>query len=128
MSVLIKAAAIGIAGVVVSLLLKKTAPELGFAVSLSVSLMGLALAMELFQGLSDIIALAQEQTGLSAAVVEPVLKCVGIGVITRISADLCRDGGQGAVASAVELCGAACAMVTALPLIQALFQLINNMV
>lgn len=128
MNLLIKAAAMGIAGVVVSLLLKKSAPELGFAVGLSVSLMGVALAAELIQGLRDILTLAQEQTGLSAAVVSPVLKCVGIGVITRISADLCRDGGRGAVASAVELCGAACAVVTALPLIQALLQMINNMV
>ncbi|MCD8087629.1 MAG: stage III sporulation AC/AD family protein [Oscillospiraceae bacterium] len=128
MSVLIKAAAIGIAGVVLSLLLKKTAPEMSFAVGLAVSLMGVVLAMELFQGLSDMIVQTVEQIELSAAVVNPVLKCAGIGIITRISADLCRDGGQAAVASAVELCGAACAVMTALPLIQALFQMINNMV
>lgn len=128
MTILLKAAAIGIAGAVLSLLLKKTAPELGFALSVAISLMAAALAMEMVEGLGDILALAQEETGLSPAVVSPVMKCVGIGIVTRLSADLCRDAGQTAAASAVELCGTACAMVTALPLIQALFKLINDLV
>lgn len=128
MTILLKAAAIGIAGAVLSLLLKKTAPELGFALSVAISLMAAALAMEMVEGLGDILALAQEETGLSPAVVSPMMKCVGIGIVTRLSADLCRDAGQTAAASAVELCGTACAMVTALPLIQALFKLINDLV
>ena len=58
----------------------------------------------------------------------PVLKCVGIGVVTRLSADICRDAGQSAASSAVELCGAACALVTAMPLIRTLLQMISEMV
>lgn len=127
MTVLIKAAAIGIAGAVIALLLKRSAPELGLVVTVAVSVLCAGLAMELVSGLSDILSLVEEQTGLSPAVISPVLKCVGIGVVTRLSADMCRDAGQGAVASAVELCGAACALVTALPLIRSLLQMISEM-
>ena len=126
MTILLKAAAIAIAGAVITLLLKRSAPELGLSVSIAVSLLCAALAMELLSGLREILDLVQTQTGLSPAVTAPVLKCVGIGIVTRLSADMCRDAGQSAIASAVELCGAACALVTALPLIQSLLRMISE--
>lgn len=128
MTVLIKAAAIGIAGAIMALLLKKSAPELGFALSLAISLLAAGLGAGILEELTEVLKLAREQTGLSAAVVSPVFKCVGIGVVTRMSADICKDAGQGAVASAVELCGTACALAAALPLVRSLLQMVGEMV
>ena len=127
MTLLVQAAALGLVGALVGLLLKKNAPELGLALSLAICLMAAGMAMELFAQLKEIIDLARTQTGLSPAIVSPVLKCVGIGVVTRLATDLCKDAGQGAIASAVEMCGAACAMVTALPLIRSLLQMISEL-
>ncbi len=128
MTVLMKAAATGIAGAVLGLVLKKNAPELGLALSIAISLLAASLAAQVLEGLGEVLRLAREQTGLSPSVVEPVFKCVGIGVVTRLSADMCKDAGQSAVASAVELCGTACAMTVALPLVQTLLQMISEMV
>ena len=127
MTLLMKAAALGLTGAVTALLLKKNAPELGLCLSIAVTLAAAGLAVELLGQLQEIVALARDQTGLSPAVVGPVLKCVGIGAVTRLAADLCKDAGQGAVASAVELCGAACAMGAALPLIRSLLLMINEL-
>ena len=123
MSLLIKAAALALAGAVIAMLLKKNAPELGLTLSIAVTLAAAALAAQLIGQLREVVDLAREQTGLSPAIVGPVLKCVGIGVVTRLAADLCKDAGQGASASAVELAGAACAMAAVLPLIRALLLL-----
>ncbi len=128
MTVLVKASILGIAGALTALLLKKTAPELGLALSIAVSVMAAMLALELVSGLTEIFSLVREEIGLSPAVVEPVIKCVGVGIVSRLSADICRDAGQNAAASAVELCGTACALITALPLIRALLRLISEMV
>lgn len=128
MEILIKAAVAGMAGSLMALLIKRSAPELSLALGAAAAGLAALLAMELFGGLKDILELAQTQTGLSTAVTAPVLKCVGVGVITRLSADLCRDAGQSSVASAVEFCGAACAMVLALPLLKTLLQMIGEMV
>lgn len=127
MTLLIKAAVTVIVGALMSLLLRRSAPELGLAVSISVSLLAATFAMELVSGLSEILSLVREETGLSPAVVGPVMKCVGVGIVTRLSADICRDAGQSAAASAVELCGTACALVTALPLIRSLLKMISEM-
>lgn len=127
MSVIVKAAAIAIAGAILTLLLKKSAPEMSFALSLAISLLAAGLAAGVMEELTEIIDLAREQTGLSPAVVGPVVKCIGIGVVTRLSADLCKDAGQGAIASSVELCGAACALTAALPLVRTLLQMVSDM-
>ena len=127
MTLLMKAAALGLMGAVTALLLKKNAPEMGLALSIAVTLAAAGLAAELFTQLREIVILARDETGLSPAVVGPVLKCVGVGVVTRLAADLCKDAGQGAIASAVEICGAACAMGVSLPLIRALLQMINEL-
>ena len=128
MNVLFKAAVTGVAGSLIALLLKRSAPELGFSLSAAITVLAAVLAAEIISGLSELTELLRDQTGLSPAVVSPVMKCVGIGIVTRLSSDLCRDAGQSAASSAVELCGAACAMVTALPLIRSLLQLVTELV
>lgn len=127
MTVLIKAAVTGVAASVIALAIKRSAPELGFALCAAVSLLAAALAVELLSGFAELLALVQEDTGLSPSVVSPVIKCVGIGIVTRLSADMCRDAGQSAPASAVELCGTACAMAAALPLVRALLKLVTEL-
>ena len=127
MTILMKAAVTGIGGAVLAMLLKKTAPELSLALGMAVCLAAAGLAMELVAGLTDTLALVREKTGLSSAVTGPVLKCVGAAVISRLSSDLCRDAGQTAVASAVELCGAVCALAAAMPLIRTLLEMIGEL-
>lgn len=127
MTILLKAAAVGIVGAILCLLLKKSAPELGLMLSIAVSLLAAALGAELLEEVVDLLTLLQEETAVSASVVSPVLKCVAIGVVTRLAVDMCRDAGQGAVATAVELCGTACAMTAALPLVRTLLQMIGEM-
>lgn len=127
MTVLIKAAAVGLTGAVLCLLLKKTAPELGFLVSVAVSLMAAGLGVSLLEETAELLKMLRQEADLAPAMVSPVLKCVGIGVVTRLSVDMCKDAGQGAVASAVELCGTACALTAALPLVRTLLSMIGEM-
>ena len=127
MSLLIKAAALALAGALMAMVLKKDVPELALALGIAVTLAAAGLAAGLISQLEEVATMAREQTGLSPAVVTPVLKCVGIGVITRLAADLCRDAGQSAPASAVELAGAACALGAALPLVRALLDMAGRL-
>lgn len=127
MELLIKAAVIGVTGALAALLIKKSNPELALTLSLAVSLLVLGLALRVFSDLSEIVNMLTRMTGLSNALIAPVLKCMGIGIITRLSSELCREAGQLAVASSVELAGAACALYIALPLIRTLLQMIGEL-
>ena len=127
MTVLVKAAAAGVTGSVMALLIRRSAPELGFAVSAAVAILAGLLAAQAVSGLTELLTLAEENTGLSPAVVSPVLKCVGIGVVTHMASQLCRDAQQGSVGAAVELCGVLCALYVSLPLIESLLSVVETL-
>lgn len=66
------------------------------------------------------------QASLSGAVTAPVAKCVALGLITRLSADLCKDSGSSGLSSAVEIVGCVCALLAVSPLMAMLFEMIGG--
>ena len=66
-------------------------------------------------------------SGLGREYLEPLLKAVGVGVVTQIAAAVCCDGGRSTLAKLLELCGACAAVVLTLPLLRAGLELIRQM-
>ena len=52
-----------------------------------------------------------------------IIRSLGVAMLTRICADVCRDGGEGGLAFCVETAGKAEMLVIALPLVR---ELISN--
>ena len=122
-----KIKAICVIGAVLTLLLEKINPELAILLALSVCagllLFGLS---RLGTVLSALKQLAQAG-GLSSDLLQPLVKTVGIALVTRTGAELCRDAKQGAMASVVEMAGAFCAIIVSLPLLGAVWELLRGM-
>lgn len=122
-----KIIAICLIGAVLTLLLEKSHPELAILLALSVCagllLFGLS---RLGTVLSALKRLAQAG-GLSSDLLQPLVKTVGIALVTRTGAELCRDAKQGAMASVVEMAGAFCAIIVSLPLLGAVWELLRGM-
>ena len=122
-----KIIAICLIGAVLTLLLEKSHPELAILLALSVCagllLFGLS---RLGTALSALKQLAQAG-GLSSDLLQPLVKTVGIALVTRTGAELCRDAKQGAMASVVEMAGAFCAIIVSLPLLGAVWELLRGM-
>ena len=122
-----KTIAICLVGAVLTLLLEKSHPELAILLALSVCagllLFGLS---RLGTVLSALKQLAQAG-GLSSDLLQPLVKTVGIALVTRTGAELCRDAKQGAIASVVEMAGAFCAIIVSLPLLGAVWELLRGM-
>lgn len=122
-----KIIAICLIGAVLTLLLEKSHPELAILLALSVCagllLFGLS---RLGTVLSALKQLAQAG-GLSSDLLQPLVKTVGIALMTRTGAELCRDAKQGAMASVVEMAGAFCAIIVSLPLLGAVWELLRGM-
>ena len=55
-----------------------------------------------------------------------LLKALGIVLIGRITADLCKDAGESAIASGVELAVKTAVLLTALPLLNRLLSLLRE--
>ena len=100
---------------VLSLTLKKDAPVIAFLAAGVVLLLRLGeAAQSTMQRFSALLA----RSDLGAELYGPVLRVVGIAVLVRILAALCRDAGQSALAAKVELAGTVLAFGAALPLLE----------
>ena len=128
MELLIKSSAAALTAIVIGLLIKKSNPELSLLLSACTVAVILASVIGLAQGIKDLAEAVHTVSGSKETLVSPVLKCVAIAVITKITTELCRDSSQASLASAVELAGTVCAVCIAMPLIMSMLKMIGAMV
>ena len=124
--VMAKLAAVGVAAVVLSAVLKRNTPELALLLTLAAGLWMLALAADGLGAAALIRELAQ-QAGMAEALLEPVVKTVALSILTKLTAEICRSAGEGGVAAFVETAGASLALLAALPLVRAVAQTMGEL-
>ena len=128
MSGIIKVAAAAIAAAVCAVTVRRQAPELGMALVICAGAVILLYCSGALSSAMELMDKLTEAGGLSGQVVEPVIKTAGIAIVTRLAADFCRDAKEGGLASAVELAGTALALVTVLPLMAAVVDLLTGLI
>ena len=69
----------------------------------------------------------RQLAGLEPALLQPLLRTVGIGLLTQLTASVCADAGESTVARLIELCGSVLGIYTALPLLEAVLSLLRTM-
>ena len=123
-----KVAAICLVGAVFAALLKKRGAEMGLLLSLAVvAVAGAALMQTVGQALS-LLERFMALGNFDAALFRPLIKTTGIAVISRLGSDLCRDVGEGAMASLVEMAGSFSAILVALPLFETVWEMLQTVI
>lgn len=128
MGMIQQVAATAVAGAICAAVIKKQAPDMALVVTLCTVAVILGTALAALEPVRALMDSLGERAGLSAAVLAPVVKTVGIALLTRVCAELCRDAGESGIAAAAEIAGGACALLTCLPLFQAVLELILELV
>ncbi len=127
MEIVSRAAACAVIGSILALLLRKYTPELSLTTTLITGMVivwiSSAVCLRIAESLRDIA----HRSGVETVYLAPVLKCIGIGMVSHMAAQICRDAGQGSAASAVELCAGLCALYAALPLIESLLAVVERL-
>ncbi len=127
MGALLRFAAAAVLAAAAALLLRRSNPELQIPLAAGVCVFVLWGALRLLEPVRLLLERAAALSGLGGEYFLPVAKCVVIGIVTKGAADLCRDGGQSAMAGAVELGGAAAALLVSLPLLTALLGFLEKL-
>lgn len=128
MDVIGQVVAAAVAGAICAAVIKKQVPDLALVVTLCAVALIMGTAMVVLEPVRTLLDTLGEQSGLSAAVLAPVIKTVGIALLTRVCAELCRDANESGIAAAVEIAGGGCALLVCLPLFQAVLDLILELV
>jgi stage III sporulation protein AD len=120
-----KIAALGILAALCAVVLRKQTPELAVVLALLAGAMILGMSLTPLTGVRVMLDKLQQAAGLSPAVVTPVIKTVGVGLLTRFSAALCRDAGESGIAVFLEVAGGGAALLLAVPLMEMVLETIS---
>ena len=127
MELMIEIAAIAMVGALCTLVVRKHTAEIGLVLALAVGVLIVTLIIGSVEAIVAMMEYLGELAGLSQAIIAPVLKTVGIAMVTKLTAELCRDTGEGGIASFVELAGIICATVVTIPLLEAVLDMVVDL-
>ncbi len=127
MDIILRISGIAIIGAILAVSIKQRAPEFSMLVALAAAGAALALTLSLIQPVKEFILELTGAAGLETAVLGPVIKGLGIAILTKLCSDACLDAGERAISTVVETAGAAAAVYVALPLMSSVFRLITSL-
>lgn len=123
----IKIAAIAITAALGAVVVKKQVPEIGLILGILTGAIILFLSLDAMQKAKSVMEMLADTAALSPAILTPVIKTIGIAIITKITAEICKDAKEGGIAAFVEIAGAAGALLVCLPLLEAVLTLITEL-
>ena len=127
MELLLKISAGAVAAALCAVMLRRDAGEFAVLVMLAAGAWVLAMSaqalIDVVSALSRLARVAQLENEL----VQPVIKVVGLSVITRVAGETCRAAGEGGIAAFVEVAGTFLALAASVPLVIGVVELLAEM-
>lgn len=118
----------GIVAAALSAVLKRFHAESGLFVSIAASLFILFAVLGALTPLTELIGELADEAGTDTACIAILMKALAVSLITQLAADSCRDSGEGAIASKIELAGKAAVLLIAVPLFEALLGIVKELI
>jgi stage III sporulation protein AD len=116
-----------VGGAMLALLLKQYCAEQSMLISVAVcTLVFAAVVVMLEEPVNEVRAIF-EKAGVPESSISIIFKALGISCITHISAEICRDSGEGAMGAAAELWGRVAVAMLSLPIMKSFLQLIDKL-
>ena len=121
---IIKMIGIGLTGAIAALIVKQSRPEIAVVISIATSaLLFLMIAGQLTY-LFEVIHTITDRLGIDTQYVVTIIRIIGIAYLTQLGADLCRDAGQTAIATKLEIAGKILIITLSIPIVVALVNLL----
>lgn len=128
MELILKAAALALTAALIGIVLRRTNPEMTLLLSICTVVLIMGAALGVAKSFTELAQTVQRIFGVSETLIKPVIKCVAVAIITKMTSDLCKDSSQAAAASAVELAGTVCALCIIMPLLMSMLTAIGGMI
>ena len=120
----IKIIAIGLIALILIILLKQYKPEFALYISLLTGVLILILVMDKLTGIIQLIQSISNKANINNQFITILIKITGIAFLSEFAVSICKDAGEGAIASKVELGSKALIISMSIPIIYNLLEVI----
>ena len=121
---IIKIIGIEFIAVIIIVILKQYRPEFAIYASILAGVLILALASDTLSGIIDMIQSISNKTNINNDFLIILIKITGIAILTEFAVSICKDAGESAIASKVDVGGKILIISLSIPIINALIDTI----
>ena len=117
---IIKIIGIAFLAVIIIVILKQYRPEFAIYASIIAGVLILALASNTLSGIIDMIKSISNKTSINSEFLVILIKITGIAFLSEFAVSICKDAGESAIASKVDVGGKIIIISMSIPIINAL--------
>jgi len=118
--------AVGIIAGVMSLAIKRQAPEIAILISIAAAVLIFFMILPKLAAVFGVLGSVAERVRGEMGFIGTLLQITGIAYIAEFGSQICKDAGEGAIATKIELAGKVLIMAASTPIIMALLSLVTQ--
>ncbi len=121
---IIKIVGIALIALIIIILLKQYKPEFAIYVGLLTGVLILGLVLAQLTGIINLIQNIANKASINSTFITLLIKITGIAFLSEFAVSICKDSGEGAIASKIELGSKIIIISMSIPIISSLLELI----
>lgn len=124
MEEIVKIIGIGLIALILIIIIKQYRPEFAIYISLIAGAIILFFALDELTNIINLLKQISEKSGINSKFLSILIKMTGIAFLTEFAISICKDAGEGAIASKIELGSKAIIISMSIPIIYNLLEVI----
>lgn len=121
---IIKIIGIGFIAVIIIILIKQYRPEFAIYVSIGAGILIFSIIAGKLSGIIEVLKSFTNKTSINNEFLTLLIKITGIAILTEFAVSICKDSGESAIASKVDLSGKVIIMSMSIPIMSSLLETI----
>lgn len=121
---IIKIIGIALVALIIIILLKQYKPEFAIYISLLTGVLILVLVMDELTGIMSLIQTIADKASINQQFLTILIKITGIAFLSEFAVSICKDSGEGAIASKIELGSKIIIISMSIPILSSLLEII----
>ena len=121
---IIKIIGIGLVAIIIIILLKQYKPEFAIYISLLAGVLILLLVMDQLTQVISLLQSLASKASINSTFLAILLKITGIAFLAEFAVSVCKDAGEGAIASKIEIGSKIIIIAMSIPIISSLLEII----
>ena len=121
---IIKIIGIALIGLIIIILLKQYRPEFTIYISILAGLLILLLTMDELQGIINLLQSFSNKASINSKFLTLLIKITGIAFLSEFAVSVCKDSGETAIASKIEMGSKIIIISMSIPIISSLLEVI----
>lgn len=121
---IIKIIGIALIALIIIIMLKQYRPEYAIFISILTGVLILFLVMDRLTGIINLIESVQNKFSINTQFIALLIKITGIAFLSEFAVSICKDSGEAAIASKIELGSKIIIISMSIPIISSLLEII----